>query len=82
MKKSKPSLQDALRNDLQDKNPENQNTSTSSTKSNKKLIVEIPNSAHYQIDLMRLELRRGSIKELVLEAINDLFKKHNYPPIV
>jgi hypothetical protein len=47
----------------------------------KKLIVEIPAEAHYQIDQMRLELRRSSIKELVTEALNDLFKKHNYPPI-
>ena len=47
----------------------------------KKLIVEIPVEAHHQIDQMRLDLRRNSIKELVTEALNDLFKKHNYPTI-
>lgn len=47
----------------------------------KKLIVEIPRDAHYQIDKMRLEMRRESIKGLVVEALNDLFKKHGYPPI-
>lgn len=47
----------------------------------KKLIVEIPSEAHYQIDKMRLELRSPSMKSLVTEALNDLFKKYNYPPI-
>lgn len=47
----------------------------------KKLIVEIPSEAHYQIDKMRLDMRRNSIKDLVTESLNDLFKKHGYPPI-
>ncbi len=47
----------------------------------KKLIVEIPKEVHFQIDKMRLEMRRHSMKELVVEALNDLFVKYDYPPV-
>jgi hypothetical protein len=47
----------------------------------KKLIVEIPTEAHLQIDQMKRDLRRGSMKDVVTEALNDLFKKYDYPPI-
>ncbi len=72
------SLQSALHSSM--KNPQPSELITTKRQL-KKLIVEIPAEAHYQIDQMRLELRRSSIKELVTEALNDLFKKHNYPPI-
>jgi hypothetical protein len=74
----KPSLQSALHSSREQKKP---NEPIVTKRQLKKLIVEIPSEAHYQIDQMRLELRRSSIKELVTEALNDLFKKHNYPPI-
>lgn len=54
---------------------------TTSTRENKKLIVEIPTDAHLQIDQMKRDLRRGSMKDVVTEALNDLFKKYDYPPI-
>ncbi len=47
----------------------------------KKLIVEISTDAHLQIDQMKRDLRRGSMKDIVIEALNDLFKKYDYPPI-
>jgi hypothetical protein len=80
---AKPSLQAALHNaGPANKSKANPPTEMArDTKVSKKLIVEIPAEAHYQIDKMRLEMRRGSLKELVTEALNDLFKKHNYPPI-
>jgi hypothetical protein len=52
-----------------------------STRESKKLIVEIPTDAHLQIDQMKRDLRRGSMKDVVTEALNDLFKKYDYPPI-
>lgn len=48
----------------------------------KKLIVEISEEAHLQLHQLRLDLREKSIKNLVYEALNDLFKKYNKPPIV
>lgn len=51
------------------------------TKETKKMIVEIPTDAHLQIDQMKRDLRRGSMKNVVTEALNDLFKKYDYPPI-
>lgn len=50
-------------------------------KETKKLIVEIPTEAHLQIDQMKRDLRRGSMKDVVTEALNDIFKKYDYPPI-
>lgn len=50
-------------------------------KETKKIIVEIPIDAHLQIDQMKRDLRRGSMKNVVTEALNDLFKKYDYPPI-
>jgi hypothetical protein len=52
-----------------------------SIRESKKLIVEIPTDAHLQIDQMKRDLRRGSMKDVVTEALNDLFKKYDYPPI-
>lgn len=81
---AKPSLQAALLNDEPAKKPKPAGVTASSAepgRATKKLIVEIPAEAHYQIDKMRLELRRDSIKGLVVEALNDMFKKHGYPPI-
>ena len=52
-----------------------------SNKETKKLIVEIPIDAHLQIDQMKRDLRRCSMKDVVTEALNDLFKKYDYPPI-
>lgn len=74
----KPSLQDAL-----------QHSSSSQKKQiieqefpqTKKLIVEIPSEAHLQIDQMKRDLRRRSMRDVVTEALNDLFKKYDYPPI-
>lgn len=54
---------------------------TKSHMETKKLIVEISMDAHLQIDQMKRDLRRGSMKDVVIEALNDLFKKHDYPPI-
>jgi len=51
------------------------------TKETKKMIVEIPIDAHLQIDQMKRDLRRGSMKNVVTEALNDLFRKYDYPPI-
>ena len=51
------------------------------TRETKKLIVEIPTEAHLQIDQMKRDLRRGSMKDVVTEALNDVFKKYDYPPI-
>ena len=73
-----PSLHAALHNSKPSKTPVSIATENPETK---KLIVEIPAAAHYQIDKMRLELRRESMKALVTEALNDLFIKHGYPPI-
>ena len=80
---AKPSLQAALHNTPAKKPTPAATTGAgaSPSASTKKLIVEIPADAHYQIDKMRLEMRRDSIKGLVVEALNDLFKKHGYPPI-
>jgi hypothetical protein len=50
-------------------------------RTSKKLIVEIPIEAHMQIEQMKLDLRKDSIKNIVIEAINDMFKKHGYIPI-
>jgi hypothetical protein len=75
----KPSLQNALHSSIVKKNQPSE--LVTKKRQLKKLIVEIPAEAHYQIDQMRLELRRNSIKELVTEALNDLFKKYDYPPI-
>jgi len=47
----------------------------------KKLIVELPIEAHIQVEQMKLDLRKSSIKEVVREALNDFFKKYGYPPI-
>jgi len=74
----KPSLQDAL-----------QHSSSSQKKQiieqgfpqTKKLIVEISSEAHLQIDQMKRDLRRRSMRDVVTEALNDLFKKYDYPPI-
>ncbi len=52
-----------------------------SSRTTKKLIVEIPIEAHVQIEQMKLDLRKTSIKEVVTEALNDSFKKHGYLPI-
>jgi hypothetical protein len=73
-----PSLHAALHNSTPSKTPV---PLTAESPETKKLIVEIPAAAHYQIDKMRLELRRESMKALVTEALNDLFIKHGYPPI-
>ncbi|EKE09694.1 MAG: hypothetical protein ACD_16C00121G0016 [uncultured bacterium] len=54
---------------------------TSSARETKKLIVVIPTEAHLQIDQMKRDLRRRSMKDVVTEALNDLFKKYEYPPI-
>ena len=88
---AKTSLQAALRNAGPAKKPEPaaevapaaelDDAATAQAPLTKKLIVEIPRDAYYQIDKMRLEMRRESIKGLVVEALNDLFKKHGYPPI-
>jgi hypothetical protein len=79
---AKPSLHDALHNThTPQKTIAQANPTSESGRDTKKLIVEIPSEAHYQIDKMRLEMRRNSIKELVIEALNDLFNKHGYPPI-
>jgi hypothetical protein len=76
----KPSLQDALHSSLsQKKKIVDQEFPT--IKETKKLIVEIPSEAHLQIDQMKRDLRRRSMKDVVTEALNDLFKKHDYPPI-
>lgn len=76
---AKPSLHAALHSaTVLDKSPD---PTASTTQPTKKLIVEIPADAHFQIDRMRLDLRRISMKELVTEALNDLFKKYDYPPI-
>lgn len=76
---TKPSLHAALNKNIQVNEPSV--NSVPEQREFKKLIVEIPSEAHYQIDKMRLELRSPSMKALVTEALNDLFKKHNYPPI-
>jgi hypothetical protein len=77
-----PSLHAALHNAPTTKNTVAQaNPIAGPIRDTKKLIVEIPSEAHYQIDKMRLDMRRNSIKELVTESLNDLFKKHGYPPI-
>lgn len=51
-------------------------------KPTKKLIIEINEESYYQLHQLRLDLKRSSVKELVSEALNDLFKKYNKPPIV
>jgi hypothetical protein len=73
----KPSLQDALQHSssLKKKIIEQE------FPQNKKLIVEIPSEAHLQIDQMKRDLRRRSMRDVVTEALNDLFKKYDYPPI-
>lgn len=77
---AKPSLHAALHSaPIQEKFPVEPTASTAQP--TKKLIVEIPADAHFQIDRMRLDMRRISMKELVTEALNDLFKKYDYPPI-
>ena len=79
---AKPSLHAALHNAHTTQKTIVQTNSTGELgRDTKKLIVEIPSEAHYQIDKMRLDMRRNSIKELVIESLNDLFKKHGYPPI-
>lgn len=79
---AKPSLHAALHNTLTPKTPVTTDPGLAPIeRPTKKLIVEIPAEAHYQVDKMRLEMRRNSIKELVTEALNDLFKKYDYPPI-
>lgn len=61
----------------------NENSKQHVVKNNvKKLIVEINEEVYYQIHQLRLDLKKASIKELVSEALNDLFKKYNKPPIV
>lgn len=73
----KPSLQEALNKSASKKNIiENLEYQTS-----KKIIFQISSEAHLQIDQMKRDLRRSSMKELFLEALNDLFNKHGYPPI-
>lgn len=76
----KQSLQDALHNSLTYKKHEKEIDLTFDRES-KKLIVEIPLDAHLQIDQMKRDLRRHSMKDVVIEALNDLFKKYDYPPI-
>ncbi len=79
---AKPSLHAALHNIHTPKKPVAADpVLTPVERPTKKLIVEIPAEAHYQIDKMRLEMRRNSIKDLVTEALNDLFKKYDHPPI-
>jgi len=79
---AKQSLHAALHNTHTTQNTVAQaNLIAGPSRDTKKLIVEIPSEAHYQIDKMRLDMRRNSIKDLVTESLNDLFKKHGYPPI-
>lgn len=79
---AKPSLHAALHSAPAPKKPVAADPApVSAERPTKKLIVEIPAEAHYQIDKMRLEMRRNSIKDLVTEALNDLFKKYDHPPI-
>jgi hypothetical protein len=76
----KSSLQDALYRSS-DQGKKNIKEELSLIRENKKLIVEIPTDAHLQIDQMKRDLRRPSMKDVVTEALNDLFKKYDYPPI-
>lgn len=76
----KQSLQDALHSSSTQKNLSIE-TELPLVRENKKLIIEIPTDAHLQIDQMKRDLRRHSMKEVVTEALNDLFKKYDYPPI-
>lgn len=78
---TKPSLNAALHSRNPLKKPSSSTVSNREDRCTKKLIVEIPAATHYQIDKMRLELNRESMKSLVIEALNDLFVKHGYEPI-
>lgn len=78
---AKPSLHDALHNPPAHKAVPADPVAAPTAIATKKLIVEIPADAHFQIDRMRLDMRRNTMKELVTEALNDLFKKYDYPPI-
>jgi hypothetical protein len=76
----KQSLHAALQRSSE-KSKKNINAEIVSVRESKKLIVEIPIDAHLQIDQMKRDLRRVSMKNIVTEALNDLFKKYDYPPI-
>ncbi len=76
----KQSLQDALHSSSVQKKQAIEAEITLDRKT-KKMIVELPIEAHLQIDQMKRDLRRGSMKNVVKEALNDLFKKYDYPPI-
>lgn len=76
----KQSLHAALRNSSEQKKKKIE-AEIEQTRETKKLIVEIPTEAHLQIDQMKRDLRRGSMKDVVIEALNDIFKKYDYPPI-
>jgi hypothetical protein len=76
----KQSLQAALHNSSTQKK-KIEEIELPTDKESKKLIVEIPSDAHLQIDQMKRDLRRRSMKDVVIEALNDLFKKYDYPPI-
>lgn len=76
----KTSLQDALHSSSMKKKNMIEEESLPG-KETKKLIVELPTDAHLQIDQMKRDLRRGSMKDIVIEALNDIFKKYDYPPI-
>lgn len=76
----KPSLHAALHNSSSQKSKDIEE-GIMPFKETKKLIIEISSDAHLQIDQMKRDLRRGSMKDVVREALNDLFKKYDYPPI-
>jgi hypothetical protein len=45
------------------------------------LSVEVPLEAHIQIQQMKLDFQKGSIKEVVTDALNEHFKRHGYIPL-
>lgn len=47
----------------------------------KYLSVKLPVDVHIQIEQMKLDFRKNSIKQVIQDALNDYFKKHGYPPI-
>ena len=50
-------------------------------KEHKYLSVKLSVEAHIQIEQMKLDFRKNSIKHVIQDALNDYFKKHGYPPI-
>jgi hypothetical protein len=47
----------------------------------KNLVVQLPMEAHLQIQQMKLDLHKDSMKEVVRDALNDYFKRHGYMPL-